>query len=56
MDRMKFEADRLAKEQEQALKRRKSFASLQQPAGGDIDQERSARSEPLPPHQFVSAF
>lgn len=52
---MKVEAEKAAKEQDLALKRRKSFSSLQHPAGGDIDQERSARSEPLPPHpQFVS--
>lgn len=53
MDKMKVEAEKAAKEQDLALKRRKSFAGLQHP--GDIDQERSARSEPLPSHPpFVS--
>lgn len=52
---MKVEAEKAAKEQDLALKRRKSFGGLQFPTCGDIDQERSARSEPLPPHtQFVS--
>lgn len=57
MDKLKDESIRKAKEEEAKLARRQSFPELRQlPAveSGQTQPEQEAKSEPIPPHKFVS--
>lgn len=62
MDKLKDESIRKAKEEEVKLARRQSFPELRQHKGeggggvesGQTQPEQEAKSEPIPPHKFVS--
>lgn len=61
MDKLKDESIQKAKEEEPKLARRQSFPELRQriaqegvDSGQMASQEQEAKSEPIPPHKFVS--
>lgn len=57
MDKLKDESIRKAKEEEVKMARRQSFPELRQHGEEGIESgqtQQEAKSEPLPPHKFVS--